>query len=161
MKNIFPVLLLMLVGCTKDSSVGELNPSTKSVVESPKILEQKIFQVGREKIEMAYFFYEEEGILETVVTSMENGESVGKITHRVQGDFLVLIGIESGPCICNPDCWAYNEPLCDWWTCVDEFVAAHDSELLVLSVVCPECGAGALSGVGFMCAQQGSLIQGN
>ena len=151
----------MLVGCTKESSVGELNPSTKSFVDAPKVLEQKIFQVGREKIEMAYFFYEEEGILETIVTSMENGEKIGKITHRVHEDFLELIEIESAPCMCDPECWGYNQSLCDWWTCVDEFVSAHDSELLVLTVVCPECGAGALTGIGLHCAQAGALIISN
>ena len=164
MKKIFFLssLIVILAGCTKEAQVGDLAPEKSFRGNSRgEIIRSEIIKVGDEEIQLVHSYYSEEGVTESVATRTRTGERIGKITHRVQGDFLELIAIESAPCMCDPECFGYNQSLCDWWTCVDEFIGAHDSELLVLTVVCPECGAGALAAVGLHCAQAGSLIISN
>lgn len=161
MKKIFFLssLIVILAGCTKEAQVGDLTPE-KSFRGNPReeIIRSEIIKVGDEEIKLVHSYYSEEGVTESVATRTLTGERIGTVTYRVGEGFVELIGIESAPCFCNPECWGYSPDLCSWWTCVDEIIGEHDVEITIGSALCPECGIVIISGIAFSCAQQGSIV---
>lgn len=160
MKRLIVPAIMLLAAC--QAPTESVTPVTRAEIADIRPIQEERYRIGRDEVRAEYWYSESERVLDIRLYSSITQELVAHMEFALQdAAYWELIAIEAGPCICDPECSAYSEDLCRWWSCVHDTISAHDVELGLISALCPECGGILVSSIMFNCAQPGASTSGN